>query len=48
MEDGYGNIAEGDMFGIRLETRRPIIRTNVLMVCTKVTTIYVIVLGHRS
>lgn len=45
MEDGYGNIAEGSMFGVRLETRRPIIRTNVLIVCTKVTAIGVIVLG---
>lgn len=45
MEDGYGNIAEGGMFGVRLETRRPIIKTNMLMVCTKVTTMDVIVLG---
>lgn len=45
MEDGYGNIAEGSIFGVRLETRRPIIRTNVLMVCTKVTAIDLIVLG---
>lgn len=45
MEDGYGNIAKGGMFGVTLKRRQPVVRSNLIMVCAKIAEIDVIVLG---